>query len=369
MKIVYIARSKIPSTSANSIAVMKMCEAFCKNGYDVYLLIFEYDSKYHINEDPFEFYGIKNSFKILKLPPRNKKKTLYKDHIKLVHTYIRSLNPDFLYTRDNCYTYLLHDIGLPLAIELHTEVYQELDKFYGLIQSPNLRKIIVINEFLKSYYIKHYNINSEDIIVAHSASDINNIKEKIQLPGKNNLKVGYIGHLYPGKGMEIIAKLIESCSWADFHIVGGTNEDINIWDRKLAGFKNSFMHGFIRNSEIKKYINSMDILLAPYQKNIDCAGGARLLSDWISPLKIFDYMSAGKAIIASNLSSIREVLKNDSTAILCDHDNLQEWINNIKRLDENQSLIYKLGESAKNDFINRYTWHIRAKKILNSIMI
>ena len=38
MKIVYISSSTIPSRAANSIHVMKMCQAFANNGYDVVLL-------------------------------------------------------------------------------------------------------------------------------------------------------------------------------------------------------------------------------------------------------------------------------------------------------------------------------------------
>ena len=70
MKIVYISNSIIPSRTANSIHVMKMCQAFADNGHEVLLLAPNYKEQNEkgIN-DVFDFYGVRNSFKIKKIYP------------------------------------------------------------------------------------------------------------------------------------------------------------------------------------------------------------------------------------------------------------------------------------------------------------
>ena len=68
MKIIYISKSIIPSRAANSIHVMKMCQAFADNGHKVVLLAPNLKNYYESNvDDIYEYYGVKKNFKIKKL--------------------------------------------------------------------------------------------------------------------------------------------------------------------------------------------------------------------------------------------------------------------------------------------------------------
>lgn len=116
-----------------------------------------------------------------------------------------------------------------------------------------------------------------------------------------------------------------------------------------------------------KYVNSMDILLAPYQKEISVAGGGKLSYEWISPLKIFEYMSSGKAIMTSDLPALREVLKHKYSAILCRSNDTDDWANSLKSLNDDESKRKEIGANARKEFLSKYTWGSRAKKILDSI--
>ena len=68
MKIVYLSHARIPSRTANSINVMKMCEAFALNGHRVVLLVPECIDPEPEVDDPFRFYGIERRFKLRRLP-------------------------------------------------------------------------------------------------------------------------------------------------------------------------------------------------------------------------------------------------------------------------------------------------------------
>ena len=68
MKILYISKSIIPSRTANSIHVMKMCQAFADNGHDVILLAPNLKEQYESNvDDIYDYYGVKKIFFIKKL--------------------------------------------------------------------------------------------------------------------------------------------------------------------------------------------------------------------------------------------------------------------------------------------------------------
>ena len=121
------------------------------------------------------------------------------------------------------------------------------------------------------------------------------------------LKAGYVGHLYRGRGVELIAKLAERCSWAEFHVIGGMQKDIDEWRGRCAGIANIVFHGFCPPAQVQSHMARLDVMLAPYQRRVATFGGGRDTSQWMSPMKIFEYMAAGKPMIASDLPVLREI--------------------------------------------------------------
>ena len=74
------------------------------------------------------------------------------------------------------------------------------------------------------------------------------------------MMVGYIGHLYPGRGMEILGDFARRCDWADFHVVGGWPEDVALWKDRLKDEPNIVFHGHVAPSEVPRYLRAMDVL-------------------------------------------------------------------------------------------------------------
>ncbi len=178
---------------------------------------------------------------------------------------------------------------------------------------------------------------------------------------EGNLQVGYIGNLYAGRGMEIILRLAFLLKEVDFHVVGGTKKD-------LARFKGShdlpnvYFYGHVAHKEVYRYMNSCDVLLAGYQDKVSVWGGGDT-SKFMSPIKIFEYMSSKKAIIASDLPVLHEVL-NKKTAIFVPPDDIKGWKAAICAL-KNSALRKELGEAAYNAFRANYTWDIRARNVIS----
>ena len=180
------------------------------------------------------------------------------------------------------------------------------------------------------------------------------------------LNIGYFGHLYKGRGLNIIKKLSEYFPQYSFHIVGGNDEDVNYYRKTFKDNRNIVLHGFVDPSVVHKYRNSCDILLAPYQKKVSVAGDKNFdSSKFMSPLKIFEYMSSRKAIICSDMPVIREVL-NDKNSILVKPDDHFDWIKAIKTL-ENGKKRKDIAENAYTDFLEKYTWSKRAERISSII--
>ena len=113
----------------------------------------------------------------------------------------------------------------------------------------------------------------------------------------------------------------------------------------------------------------MDILILPYQKKITVKGNVGDITKYTSPLKLFDYLAAGKLIISSNLKVLKEIVTNKKNCILInDFKSLASWINTInyhKKNFEKKNIISKQAHLLAR----KYTYYNRAKaiiKILNN---
>lgn len=370
MKIIYVSDSTLPSRAASSIHVMKMCEAFAKQGHEVLLLTPNRKTKdSNTASNIYSFYGVDNCFRIVKLPWLNVKG---RSIIYGINSAILSkINfPDLVYGRYLMSCYYAAALKIPVIFESHQPVLDSgnmYDKFFAsLLQSQYLKRVIVISNELKKYYQCKYDIKSHILHVAHDAADIKTCASEPVIIDNGTLNVGYIGQLYPGKGMELISQLIMKAPWALFHIIGGLEKDIEKWRKELDGYGNVKFHGFIPHGQVNKYINSMDILLAPYQSKVEGHGGGDI-SKWMSPLKIFEYMAAGKPILCSDLPVLREILTHEDNALLCESDNVDVWMEALTRLNNDRTMMKKLGLSAYRKLIENHTWAMRAEKVLDNL--
>ncbi len=383
MKIAYISSSTIPSRTANSIHVMKMCQAFARNGHDVMLIAPDKSSDKETGvDDVFAFYGIERCFEIIKPPRRlpfwrqGMRKQLPVKSRKYVYGLLagekaQRLEPDIVYGRNlvGCY-FAAKSNNLPVIYEAHEPVNKKRDKdeeiFRELIQSPHLQNMVVITESLKSYYQNNYPSLDGKLKVAPDGADPfpANISS-IDLPGTvERLQVGYVGHLYPGKGMGMISRLSSSCKWANFHVVGGKEKDVEFWENECADAANIKFHGYVPHSTVPEYLAAFDVVLLPNQPEVAPHGGGDNIGQWTSPLKAFEYMAARKAIVASDLPVLREVLTDEHNALLCKPDDVSAWANALKRLKDDKELRDRLGETAQQKFLENYTWLARAKKVI-----
>jgi len=373
MKIVYISKAILPSRIANSIHIMKMCQAFAKNGHEVILIAPKKTEQYKSRfDDVYAYYGVEKCFEIVKLPWFKIKGRGY------IYSYqaarkTKKIKPDLVYSRNVPGAYFVAKFSFPVILESH-QPYEDAGTvvqwmFRKLERTSNLKKLVVITEALKKYYETNHPNTKYNIQVAPDGADPAPEEiQSIELPClENNFHVGYVGHLYKGKGMELIVELASLCKWAIFHIVGGTEKDIKFWKDRCNNLKNVFFHGYIPHNQTYKYIKAFDIVLLPNQKIVTGSGGKYNISPWTSPLKAFEYMAAAKPIISSDLPVLREVLEHNYNALLCSPDDVGAWRRALELLYTDQNLRTRLGSAAYERFLEKYTWNARAKKLLSKV--
>lgn len=284
--------------------------------------------------------------------------------------------------------YLRRKYKLPLVLEFNgSELWVSKNwnnkkvYFFDLlnrIEQLNLKyadKIIVVSEVLKNSLIQNgiagnkilVNPNgvNTDIYQPHCGG-----KELKQQLGLTNCNVvGFIGTFGAWHGAIVMAKAIVHYyknypnSNTKFLLIGEGN-DLPEVKRIIeeSGFEDKVIYtGRIDQTEGPRHLDACDILLSPHIPNPD---GTDFFG---SPTKLFEYMAMGKAIIASNLNQIGEILEHNKTAILVEPNNVEALSNAINNLTLEKKLKEELGTNARLEVIKNYSWDKHVDRILNFV--
>jgi glycosyltransferase involved in cell wall biosynthesis len=148
-------------------------------------------------------------------------------------------------------------------------------------------------------------------------------------------------------------------------VYGNLNQVSNLKQNSIP--KNLKINNHIPYKNISTILKKMDILLMPYTSSITVSGNISDITNYTSPLKLFDYLSSGKIIICSDFKVLKEVIKENKNAIFVkNYKNLFSWKNEILKL-KNQ--LPKQLIMSKNNFIlsKKFSLKERAKLILDKI--
>lgn len=367
-KIVAIAGSTVPSDTANSIQVMKACNALVQIGHDVTLLV---PGSKNPSVDLKSHYGLQSEFPIEWLSSSSRRLFTWNSVRRA-----RKLKADVLYTwfPQSAVFGLLQ--RLPTIFEVHIQptgtfgpIWHRL--FAGLRGRKRLVSITrALVELLESDFHMHF--KAGEVVIAPNGVDLerfaslpNSITARRQLNLREAPTLMCTGHLYAGRGAELFIALARTIPDAHFVWVGGRPEDVEFWRRRVDANKiyNVTFIGFIPNGSLPLYQAAADILLMPYSSSIMGSSGTADSAAVASPMKMFEYMATGRAIASAYLPVIREVL-NENNAVFCKPDEINSWKLALERLLKDEKLRDEFGQQAKQD-AQGYTWVARAQRIMN----
>lgn len=246
-------------------------------------------------------------------------------------------------------------------------------RFYSqekIFSAGNLTAFVVITHSLKNYYQNKYGIHSKKIVVL---PDGVNTKEydysNDEILKKDTLNIAYVGGLYQGRGIDIVIELAKQDKKNNYLVAGGRPEQVAYWEKELEKAslekKNIKFLGQIPNAQVPSLLAKQDILLMPYHKKVGM-NGMEDIAQWTSPMKMFEYMASGRVIVSSKLPVLEEVLQNENNAYLVEIGNRSQWLKTINWIDQNRGAAKKVADTAKKD-VKKYTWHNRAKQIIEFI--
>ena len=153
----YIAELNLPNTSAYSIHVMKMCDAFIQSGYKVDLYIFNKDKNINL----YRYYNCKNKFNIFGLnffKGNNSFLRIYFAIKVLITLFLKKNKDTCIISRSIISAILLTIINKNVLLELHHEMKSFSKIFFNIFSRfiffRNNIKLIFISKALFNHFKK-----------------------------------------------------------------------------------------------------------------------------------------------------------------------------------------------------------------------
>ena len=249
-----MADTALPSRVASAVNVLKMCRSFAAAGHEVTLYA---RGRQRNAAAVFDAYGVERRFElVLRAPPglRLTKNLLFP--LQVAREVARRPPPDLLYGR---HAYALAcaagRTASPFAYEAHALPKRRPRRLAEawLFRRSRFSMLVAISRALaEDYGARFPSLEGREVLVAHDGADpvaaeAADGPPPAPWPGRPGApRIGYVGHLYPGKGMETVAALAELLPECDVHAVGGTERDLSLWRGRCAGLANLHLHGLCR---------------------------------------------------------------------------------------------------------------------------
>ena len=363
-KLSYIAEINLCSKSAYKHQVLKMCDAFSELGFNVTLYIIS-KSDIKFNEIKKK-HLLKNNFKIIALFKKKRELNFFFRVIFFIKLLIEYKGKNTIIYSRSVLSSLLYSI---ICKKNYLEIHQANSGFTAFLFKIFKKKILrYINFILISKNLNNILLlPNNKFLVAEDGVDIrdfNLINKNTNSEIKNSCV--YTGSLHKGKGFEFIIRLAKKNKKINFFVYG----DINTAEKKLLKdikrIRNLIIMGHVNYCKIPNILDNHPVILMPYEKEVFGNHKTANLADFMSPLKMFDYLASKKIIISSKNQNIEKILKNNYNGIICSKLSLDEWSKKIIYLMDNMNLKKTLG---KNAFITakKFTWKVRVNKILKFI--
>lgn len=373
VKIACISTAQVPSTRANSIQVMKVCQALVQNGEEVTLYVPV--KKLPDWHELADLYGLVTPFSIIPLSSWRPLRRLDFSLVGLRQA--RRWGADVIYTRMLWVALLASVSGLPVVFELHDLPTGKSGPilYRSFLKIRTIKLLVYITSALKQIADERFRVRAKEgeFTIAPDGVDLERYHE-LPAPAQARKLLGleeavtaiYSGGFYAGRGLEIMQRLAMAFPQVRFIWVGGSEKEVQSWRIRLegAGVTNIQLTGFIPNSQLPLYQAAGDVLLMPYSRSFGGSGGGDIAAV-SSPMKLFEYMAAGRCILASDLPVLREVL-NENNAAFYEPEDFDDLCKRFAALISDEAARKKLASAARED-VNAYSWKNRMANIMRMI--
>ena len=251
---------------------------------------------------------------------------------------------------------LEHDLfGEPLRGILRWRAKQVLR--YNLASAD---RVVCLSRYAKDRLVNAWKVPESKIAVFPNCVDVERFRQhpearselRDQLGIQDGPAIVFVGSLFPYQDITVLLKAFALVSrefpGARLLVAGGQQEELEhrATEAGIAGATHFL--GFQTHDAIPRLLAAGDIAVAPYRKFDE----GKFLG---SSMKVFEYMAAGLAVIATGIGQIRDIIQDGRNGVLVPPEEPQALAAALRKLIDDAELRGRLGIQARRDAETRYS--------------
>lgn len=260
-------------------------------------------------------------------------------------------------------------LGLPVVLEVNAAVPDETRRYRpevhllpGLADEIERRTlaaaagVFVVSGVLRDYFVGR-GLSSDRIAVIPNGADPDRFHPaaadrelRDRFPG--HVLVGFAGSFARYHGIDLLEQAILRTP-AHF-VLAGDGAGARELRARLPGQTNVTFLGGVPHQRMPGILAAMDVLVAPYPAQDFF---------YFSPIKLFEYMACGRAVLSARLGQIAEVIRDDQNGSLYDPSAPGDFVGKLTTLVGDSMRRERLGVAARRTIVNHYTWDHHARRV------
>ncbi len=380
-ELVLVANTRFPSRRAQGLQVAHVAAAFARAGTRTTLLVA--DRRAHVElpagTDPFDWYGvppgprptveriacvdwIERVPRVLQyVPARLQELTFARNAAKHV---LAKLPSAFAISREvECALRLVRAGHARTFLEIHRVPGGRTRRRWLIEAARGSRGIVAISGGVRDDLVA-LGLDAASIVVEHDGFEParfanlptrTEARKMLALPAEAPLVV-YTGGLLAWKGVDVLVDAARLLPNAYFVVAGGLDADVARLRAHAAGASNLRIEGFQPPERVPLYLAAADLGVVPNRST------PAISAKYTSPLKAFESMAAGLPLVASDLPSLREILRADVDAVFVAPDDPRALADGIGRLIDDPASRARIAANLRAR-APEHTWDARARRL------
>ena len=293
------------------------------------------------------------------------------------------LLPSFIYERYSLWgtagQRLARNHSIPLVLEVNSPLSYEEQKYRGWsilcslgrwVECRTWRRadlLVPVSQALCNHF-EEAGVKGRKVEILPNAvdtrlfrSEVNDAALRSRLKPDGRFVVGFVGSFKAWHGIGFLLEAFKRLHDEDasYHLLlvgdGPMRADVEEKARLLGLQEAVTLVGNVPHEEVPQYLALMDVAVAPYPAVEDF---------YFSPLKLFEYMAGGRAVVASRIGQVAEVIADGLTGLLYEPGNQEALRASIRRLRADESLRRELGQNARMAS-SKNTWQQNAQRVVH----
>jgi glycosyltransferase involved in cell wall biosynthesis len=263
--------------------------------------------------------------------------------------------------------------AIPTALEVNAPLIEEQSRHRGLHHTQlaaattsrafaAARALFAVSSGVAGYLERHpatarrVHVLPNGVDPARFAADT-----PAALPAPGRFTVGFVGTLKPWHGVEHLvcaAALLRDHGVPVRLLIVGDGPQRAALEQQLATLDlsaDAVFTGAVSPEAIPGLLRSLDVAVAPYPP---------LDAFYFSPLKLYEYLAAGVAVVASNIGQIADLIAHEQNGLLCPPGDAPALADALMRLYEDHALRTRLARAGRSFVGRNHSWDAVAERML-----